>query len=474
MLTFFTFLTIAVFLCHHRFLAFEINDVESELDEILISGVDTKVFTGVSAIAGSLDGSFTYKGAFGAYKYPGDPENDGIENAPVQLSSLFDMASCSKVIAGTSAIALLYQRGYLNLETPVAEILGDGFAQNGKGTLTIKNCLLHNAGFNPDPVPWYWDLSFGCPNSDDEFPAEDFSCLDKIYDSFLSESLMAPPGQIFKYSDLSFITLSMVVGTVVKDNKLVDIDSFIPPCIKTEGSSYMASILCHYEAFVRTQIFRFQPYLPKSFVPLMPDTQYIVPTSRWPDCVPTINDTGPGSYTHKRPQGQVSDGNTYAMGGISGHAGVFSNVHDLANFAKNLLSSVISTSDVNSATIQSNAWGSSLLNSTTLRLFTKQYNSTQSSRALGWDTNSFDVTDYGYSNSCGNWSSTTFMHIGYTGTMICLDPDLQLYSVFLSNRVYNCQGQSCSSNMSEPVHVVQRAFNNLVKDTVLAAREGRK
>jgi CubicO group peptidase (beta-lactamase class C family) len=59
------------------------------------------------------------------------------------------------------------------------------------------------------------------------------------------------------------------------------------------------------------------------------------------------------------------------------------------------------------------------------------------------------------------------MHVGYTGTMLCIDPELQMWSVLLSNRVYNCQGQACPSNMSEPVKVVERAFNNAIKDAVV-------
>jgi CubicO group peptidase (beta-lactamase class C family) len=82
----------------------------------------------------------------------------------------------------------------------------------------------------------------------------------------------------------------------------------------------------------------------------------------------------------------VSDGNTYAMGGISGHAGVFSTVGDLANFAKNLLSSLLN--------VDTDASENSLLNTTTLELFTALYNSSQSSRALGWDTNSFTVITF--------------------------------------------------------------------------------
>jgi serine-type D-Ala-D-Ala carboxypeptidase len=124
-------------------------------------------------------------------------------------------------------------------------------------------------------------------------------------------------------------------------------------------------------------------------------------------------------------------GNTYAMGGISGHAGVFATVQDISNLASNLLSSV---------TRSSSRSGAFLLNATTLELFTNQHSRSQSSRALGWDTNSYEIDDFGYTNSCGALSQKTFMHIGYTGTCICIDPVDQVWTVILTNRVYGCSG----------------------------------
>ena len=110
-----------------------------------------------------------------------------------------------------------------------------------------------------------------------------------------------------------------------------------------------------------------------------------------------INDTGDGSYTHKRLQGQVSDGDTYAMGGIAGHAGVFSTLVDMARFASTLLGvwhgwcseeGVGGVGGYNSSNCTRSFINGtrSFINGTTLRLFTEIYNSTQSSRALGWGT----------------------------------------------------------------------------------------
>lgn len=434
------------------------DEYTSQLDSILSKGVKDRVYPGVAAMAGSIDGSIDYSFAFGSYRYPTDFDDD-IENREIQLNSIFDIASVSKVVGGTSAIALLYEKGYLYLDTKVKDILGDKFAQGGKENVTVLNCLLHNAGFNPDPIPWYWETDFGCPNTYDVYPVEDMSCLDKIYDSFLSEELVALPGQIFHYSDLSFITLSLVVGTIARQNNLIQHDDMSVSCLQNKSLSEMAELLCTFEAFVRINVFHMQPFLPKSFVPLMGGTQFVVPEAQWEACVPTINDT---VYAHKRFQGQVSDGNTYAMGGVSGHAGIFSTVQDMSRLATNLLASVLKRDDYK---------GSFLLNSTTLGLFTKQYNSSQSSRALGWDTNSYEIEDFGYDNSCGSLSPSTFMHIGYTGTSICIDPELRVWSVILTNRVYGCTGQSCPTpgnpGSSDAVKSIYKQFNSVLQKAVL-------
>ncbi len=111
----------------------------------------------------------------------------------------------------------------------------------------------------------------------------------------------------------------------------------------------------------------------------MTNTHYLPPPSVAPLCAPTENDT---LYMHRVIQGQVSDNNTYASGGISGHAGLFSNVNDLAIF----MHRIMFAQEVK-ITIFSTSKNDQFLNRTTVSLFIKEYNHTQSSRALGWNTN---------------------------------------------------------------------------------------
>ena len=149
------------------------------------------------------------------------------------LSTLFDTASSTKVVATNTAVALLYQAGYFGLDTPIASptLLGPDFAQNGKGSITVRHCLLHHAGFPPGPVPCYWQPVFGCPQSLQRQPEEDWSCRTRIYESLLAQTVVMPPNIAYLYSDLSFITLAYVVGKVVSDNRLVAQDQFLPGCL---------------------------------------------------------------------------------------------------------------------------------------------------------------------------------------------------------------------------------------------------
>lgn len=268
----------------------------------------------------------------------------------------------------------------MKLDDKLSDYFGESFNNGGKDNITILNCLLHNAGLAPDPVPWYWDPSFGCPNTFHEYPEQDFSCLSsQIFSSLMQEKLNAPPGEEYVYSDIGFILLSYVVGSVVISNGLVDPSSYLDVCKDPNYAGQQGvDKLCAFESFVRQDIFQRHIYSDGSN--MMPHTSFLPSTTLWSNCAPTLNDTGDGSYTHKRLQGQVADGDCYAMGGIAGHAGVFSTAHDISNFLEFTLDTIIE-----------NKGETNFLNSSTLKYFTSIYNESQSSRALGWSTNSDKV-----------------------------------------------------------------------------------
>ena len=334
----------------------------------------------------------TFVGSVGRYTYEA-------WEAETTNATLFDMASCSKIMATTTATAQLYQRGYLGLDTLVADpsLLGPEFAAHGKGDITVRNLMLHNAGFPPDPNPGYSSPIFPCKENAKWFPQQTFDCDDTIYANLLhNQTLVYPTGSKFIYSDLSMITAMFVIGTVVRNHRLVPADQFPKVCY-----GMTESLVCNFYAYVWVNVF--QRYG-------LTQTRY-VPSDSVNRCAPQWRDPW---YHHGLIMGFVSDQNAYALGGISGHAGVFSTVDDALKFMR----------------VWMGAEDPEYLNRTTIQLFTTVANLTQSSRALGWDTNENPK------RWCGSMSNRTFFHIGYTGTQFCGDPENGLISVLLANGRY--------------------------------------
>jgi len=402
----------------------------SPVDTVLEVAIANGTFPGCVAVVGNKEG-FLYATAKGSFTYGVPPPMNNGENPPMTINTLFDMASCSKVTATTSAVAQFYQRGELNLNTRIVDILGSEYGQNGKTDITVLNCLLHNTGYPPDPDPNYNDPAFGCPETKKYHPLERFNCQDQIYASLMSQVLENPIGTIYVYSDLSMITLMYVVGTLAKNLNYISQSDLNPSCVQNPKSPAISQ--CYFEAYVRKYVFSALS---------MTSTGYLPPSSVWANAAPCENDT---DYLHETIQGQVSDGNAYAMGGIAGHAGVFSNVNDLFI----LMHRVMFPKEHDPV----------FINKTTAEFFTKEYNHSQSSRALGWNTNDPTVFDYGWDQLCGDLSPTTFTHVGYTGTQLCGDPDRKIITILLTNRVY-----PSAANMK--VEDVRRKFNNAVVSVV--------
>lgn len=231
------------------------------------------------------------------------------------------------------------------------------------------------------------------------------------------------------------ITLMFAVGRVVEANSLVTTRDLIPRC-RNKQLGEGARLQCAYEAFVRTQVFGPLGMNDTGFLPLGERRGRCAPTG-----VPAVENVS------VILQGRVEDGNAFNLGGISGHAGVFSTAPDLAKLMDMYLFARGPAGD--------------LLSDRTKTLFTREYNHSQSSRALGWNTNDPTVPDEGWGLACGNLSAKTYMHLGYTGTLICADPVRSIFTILLTNRVY-------PTDQNIKIRQVRKDFNN----AVVAALEG--
>jgi len=255
------------------------------------------------------------------------------------------------------------------------------------------------------------------------YPGENFSCQQQIYHSVLNQTLATKVGAQYVYSDLSMITLMYAVGKLAMQLKYINESDLLPNCLM-----YRTAITqCYFEAYVRKYI----------VIALnMTDSGFLLPQEKWIRAAPCTNDT---YYRHRIDQGKVSDENAYAMGGIAGHAGFFSTVPDLTKFVQAIMFQQYP-----------------LINGSTSKYFATEYNHTQSSRALGWNINDPDVFDFGWDLSCGNFSATTYLHTGYTGTQICCDPTRDVFTILLTNRVY-------PDPANIKIRKVRQDFNSAVK-----------
>lgn len=340
----------------------------------------------------------------------------------MKLSTLFDMASVTKVLAATNAVAQFYERGELDLDQRIHTIPGfSDFAQNGKSEITVRHLLLHNSGLPAGPSPVYYHTSFGCPESLKPYPELSFSCQRRIFDSVMAQRMVNPVGQVYIYSDLSMIVLMYVVGHYAQTLGYVKHEDVGHGC---PTGNPRGSQMCFFEAYVRKHILDRLD---------MHNSMYVPPSSLKNQIAPAWIDR---SYHKELIHGYVSDGNTYALGGISGHAGLFSNALDV----QKILHAIMFPESVKLP----------ILNSTTVEMFSTAKNTTQSERALGWDTNAWGE------GTCSTLSRKTFLHLGYTGTQVCLDPERKLYTTLLTNRVY-------PSTENQKISVSRRVFNKAVQ-----------
>ena len=286
---------------------------------------------------------------------------------PVEANTVFDLASLTKVLATTAAAMLLYESRQLALDTPIAELV-PGFAEadpkdDRRQHITVGMLLDHSSG-----LPGYGRLFESAKDRMQMIAA----CVE--------QPLTAPPGTRVEYSDIGFILLGSILEAIAGER----LDRF-----------------CHREIFA----------------PLgMTSTRFCPPDEVRPAIPPTENDR---SFRHRVIQGEVHDENAGVMGGVSGHAGLFSNATDPLRLAACLLSGGVMAN------------GEKLFAPGTIELFVRRtLRPADSTRALGWDTPSMP------SSAGGRFSSHSIGHLGFTGTSLWIDLDAGIAVSLLTNRTW--------------------------------------
>ena len=315
------------------------------LERYLTESVARKAFPGAVVAVGRRD-TVLFERGFGAL-------GDGDRTRPGP-STIYDLASLTKVVGLTTLAMMLVDEHTLDLDAPVTRYV-PAFAAGGD-SVTVRELLTHSSGLAA------WQPLFREVHSREE-----------MFTRVNATRLEAPPGTRTAYSDLGAMLLTEVVERLMGHR----LDSLL-----------------------ENRLFR----------PLgMQDTRFLPPVELRPRIAPTENDPWRGRVL----RGEVHDENAAAMGGVSGHAGLFSTADDLVRFAQMLLRG-----------------GAGLLRPETIALFTRTQNPSFSSRALGWDTPS-------PASSAGTkLSAHAFGHTGFTGTSIWIDPEQDLFVILLTNRVH--------------------------------------
>lgn len=323
------------------------------VDAAVEDGIRRGTFPGAVVVVGRADTILHAAGHGHLTWNPRDP-------VPDPATSRWDIASLSKVVATTAALAVLVDRGVVTLDAPVMTYLPEFFG-GGKDKVTVRMLLDHTSG-----LPAWSALAAPTPQ--------------EATRRLLDVGLQREPGTAPRYSDLNAILAAMVIE-------------------RAAGRPF--------DEVTRLDIFEPLGMAATAYAPPPADNVRFVPSERLRDGT---------SRT-----GVVQDANARALGGVAGHAGVFSTGLDLAAFAQRWLRTI-------------RQHDSTWVRPVTAETFLMR-SATSGTRALGWDTPT-SPTDglpplYG---ACA--TDSTFGHTGWTGTLIWMDPEADLFVVLLTNRSY--------------------------------------
>lgn len=332
------------------------------IDRVVQRGIAEGGYPGAAVVVGRKGAAVVQKG-YGTLGWTaGSPRVSA-------ASTIYDLASLTKVVATTTGAMVLYDQGKLELDAPVKRYV-PSFAGGLKDQVTVRQLLTHRSGLPPGRDIWRIAHS-----------------PEQARRAVIASSLVCRPGACYAYSDLGADLLGFVVEAAA-------------------GQSL--------DAFLDRQVFE----------PLgMHDTQFR-PNAMLRSRIAPTEVAPPRGYPLR---GEVHDENAYALGGVAGHAGLFSTASDLAVFAQMMLNGGV----YDSVRIVSEA---------TVKTFTTRAAGT---RALGWDTAEGGV-------GAGQYlSNSAYGHTGYTGTSIWIDPEREMFVLLLTNRVHAAKARRPAKVISD-------------------------
>lgn len=373
---------------------------------ILEKAIAARAFPGAS-IAITHQGHLIALKALGRFTYESDaagapPFSRSLRELPVQIGTLFDLASLTKVVATTTTAMILYQRGLLDLEAPVSAVVPEFVSgspepkrDSRRQEVTFRMLLAHSSG-----LPAHEKLYLNARTRDE-----------LLHAAFITP-LSADPRSRAEYSDIGFIILGAALERIAGES---------------------LDIICQREIFgplgMASTTFNpppdLRPHIPPTADEREQERSAGAPARETRQAPGTSGASQPSTFRGRIIQGEVQDENAGVLGGVAGHAGLFSTAEDMARFAHAMLNG-----------------GRPILRLETVALFTRRETApTGTSRALGWDTPSVPSQSGKYFNAA------SFGHLGYTGASLWIDPTRQLSIILLTNRTW----PDCSSQLIRQV-----------------------
>lgn len=303
-----------------------------------------------AAVVVGRKGAAVWQRGFGRLDWTSESE------AVDPTESIYDLASLTKVVGTTTALMILYDQGKVHLDDPVSKYIPE-FSGGEKDLVTLRLLLEHRSGLPAGRDLWRITRT-----------------PDEARQAVIETPLSYHPDQFYEYSDLG----ADMLGFVVEAASGQRLDQFLAEHV---------------------------------WKPLGMDETFFKPADSLRERIAPTEVNPPRGYPLR---GEVHDENAFALGGIAGHAGLFSTASDLAVFAQMMLNG-------------GEYGGTRLIADSTVTLFTTRAART---RALGWDTCAGD-------GSCGKYlSERAYGHTGFTGTSLWIDPDRDMFVILLTNRVH--------------------------------------
>lgn len=360
----------------------------NQIDALVAADIAAKKLPGAVVLVGHK-GKIVFRKAYGNRSLVPTVEK-------MTVDTIFDLASLTKAVATATSIMILVEQGKLRLNDTVGMYITDIDDPQAK-RVTIQQLLTHTSGYRPD-----FDLG------------EKWTGREGMLAALKKEKLRAAPGTRFVYSDIGFIVLGEIVnrvsGLAVNDYS------------RSEMFSDIGTRRTFYSIF-RPVVFDNWVTVPGGVIAEFP--------ANLKDIAPTENIRGQNSYLGSTfsgdekagdsiLRGAVHDPTAFRMGGVAGHAGLFSTADDLARYCQMML---------NGGTLD----GKRVMSAQTISRMTSPYVVSESgdARGLGWDINT------SFSGNRGDlFPLGSFGHTGFTGTSVWIDRVSQTFVVFLSNRVH--------------------------------------